>query len=76
MTLKLNLKTKLTCPKHRKYNPEIDGVGGIKAGCHDCAELYALYSSAMELRERAAKIAEKITKFLDERERDRIGLEA
>jgi hypothetical protein len=76
MTLKLNLKIKLTCPKHRKYNPELHGLGGIKGGCNHCSRLYVLHSSATDLQDCAAGVADDIEKFLGEREKDRIGLEA
>jgi hypothetical protein len=37
------------CSKHKRYNPAVDGVGGIKGGCPRCGLLLEIWESALEL---------------------------
>jgi hypothetical protein len=41
--LTIKLKAKLTCPKHKKFNPEKDGEGGIKGGCAVCFAIHDVW---------------------------------
>lgn len=38
-----SVKWKGRCLKHSMYDPEIDGLGGIRAGCHRCQLLLDIY---------------------------------
>jgi hypothetical protein len=38
-----SVKWKGRCGRHSTYNPEIDGLGGIRGGCHRCAMLLDIY---------------------------------
>jgi hypothetical protein len=37
------------CSKHPRYNPEIDGLGGIRGGCRRCEMLLEIYTHHMSL---------------------------
>ena len=52
MSMNLDLKLKLTCPRHPKYNPELHGQGAIKGGCENCERIYELFISAIHIRQR------------------------
>jgi len=43
MTLSLKLKYKGKCEHHPRYNPEIEGEGGIRGACRQCRWLYDMY---------------------------------
>jgi hypothetical protein len=43
VTLRLNLK--ITCPRHRKYDPQKSGEAGIKAGCAECYRMLRVYKA-------------------------------
>jgi hypothetical protein len=47
MTLRLNIK--LTCPRHRNYDPQKSGEAGIKAGCTDCYRMLRVYRAVIAL---------------------------
>lgn len=49
MSLHVNLKKTLTCPRHRGYNPEKDGRSGIKGGCIFCERLFELHDKVVSL---------------------------
>jgi len=46
MTLRINVKFKATCAKHRKYDPEKLGEAGIRGGCVDCFALLAIWKNS------------------------------
>ena len=46
----LNIKAKLSCPAHTRYNPEIDGEG-FRAACACCERLWIAYRHLNELRQ-------------------------
>lgn len=50
MSLEINIRQKLSCPKHPRYNPENGGEGAIKAGCEICSELLQLWKAAASFR--------------------------
>ena len=37
------VKIKLKCPKHVRYDPSRDGLGGIKGGCVECTALWDMF---------------------------------
>jgi hypothetical protein len=37
------------CSKHKRYNPAVDGAGGIKGGCPRCGLLLEIWESALKL---------------------------
>lgn len=39
------------CAKHKRYNPAIDGVGGIKGGCPRCTLLCEIWESSLKLNQ-------------------------
>jgi hypothetical protein len=49
--LKFTFKDKVTatvrasCPKHRRYNPEANGHGGIVGGCSTCQQLFEVWTA-------------------------------
>jgi hypothetical protein len=38
------IRWKGRCSKHQRYNPETDGLGGIRGGCVRCELLLEIYS--------------------------------
>lgn len=61
MTLWLHVNYRLTCPKHRRYDPIAQGEAGIKGGCSFCRCLLDLSRQAGRLLDEAA-LAEKVLK--------------
>jgi hypothetical protein len=37
------------CGKHKRYNPAIDGQGGIKGGCVRCNLLFDIWETSLKL---------------------------
>lgn len=37
------------CAKHKRYNPAIDGKGGIRGGCARCELLLDIWETAIKL---------------------------
>lgn len=50
-TIKLNERIRAKCSRHPRYNPEIDGRGGITDRCAGCYSLYDLYQAKTELED-------------------------
>lgn len=44
------------CQRHRGYNPERDGLAGIRAGCLRCRCLFDLMIEAFRFKERVRAI--------------------
>lgn len=52
----LKIQWKGTCPRHRKYNPRLQGEAGIKGGCSTCFALHDALMLSDKLCERLAEI--------------------
>ena len=39
------------CAKHKRYNPAIDGPGGVKGGCARCALLADIWEASLKLNQ-------------------------
>lgn len=39
------------CARHKRYNPAVDGAGGIRGGCHRCALLHDIWQASLKLNE-------------------------
>lgn len=37
------------CGRHKRYNPAVDGVGGIRGGCGRCQLLFEIWRTSLEL---------------------------
>ncbi|MBS1857844.1 MAG: hypothetical protein JST11_20915, partial [Acidobacteria bacterium] len=37
--------------RHKRYNPAVDGAGGIRGGCHRCALLHDIWQASLKLNE-------------------------
>jgi hypothetical protein len=37
------------CAKHKRFNPAVDGRGGIKAGCPRCSLLCEIWEASLSL---------------------------
>jgi hypothetical protein len=35
------------CSKHKRYNPAVDGVGGIRGGCPRCGLLFEIWETSL-----------------------------
>jgi hypothetical protein len=57
MTLRVKVNFKISCPKHRRYDPAEDGEAGIKGGCVVCNALLGLYQEAIRLIEKSGTCA-------------------
>jgi hypothetical protein len=39
------------CAKHKRYNPAVDGRGGIKGGCVRCSLLFDIWEASLKLNQ-------------------------
>jgi len=39
------------CAKHKRYNPGVDGSGGIKGACPRCTLLFEIWESSIRLNQ-------------------------
>jgi hypothetical protein len=39
------------CSKHKRYNPAIDGQGGIRGGCPRCNLLFDIWQTSLKLNQ-------------------------
>jgi hypothetical protein len=39
------------CAKHKRYNPAVDGRGGIKGGCARCNLLFDIWEASLKLNQ-------------------------
>ena len=39
------------CGRHKRYNPAIDGQGGIKGGCPRCGLLFDIWQASLKLNQ-------------------------
>ena len=39
------------CARHKRYNPAVDGQGGIKAGCVRCNLLFDIWEASLKLNQ-------------------------
>jgi hypothetical protein len=37
------------CSKHKRYNPAVDGLGGIRGGCTRCGLLFEIWEASLAL---------------------------
>jgi len=37
------------CSKHKRYNPAIDGLGGIRGACRRCTLLFEIWEASLRL---------------------------
>ena len=37
------------CARHKRYNPAVDGQGGIKAGCARCSLIFEIWEASLKL---------------------------
>ena len=37
------------CGRHKRYNPAIDGLGGIRGGCPRCQLLFEIWQASLHL---------------------------
>ena len=44
-----SIRWKGRCHKHPAYNPEIDGLGGIRGGCQRCEALLDIFTTHAKL---------------------------
>jgi hypothetical protein len=42
---KVTVTVRASCPKHRRYNPEANGHGGIVGGCSTCQQLFEVWTA-------------------------------
>jgi len=39
------------CAKHKRYNPAVDGRGGIRGGCPRCNLLFDIWETSLKLNQ-------------------------
>jgi hypothetical protein len=37
------------CSQHKRYNPAVDGLGGIRGGCPRCGLLFEIWETSLQL---------------------------
>jgi hypothetical protein len=57
MTVRVKVNFKISCPKHRRYDPAQDGEAGIKGGCIICTLMLGLHQQSLKLIENAGALA-------------------
>jgi hypothetical protein len=60
------------CSKHKRYNPAVDGLGGVKGGCPRCGLLFEIWETSLQLN----KLIRKFNPNHDDVERAKAALEA
>lgn len=69
-----SIRWKGRCHKHSGYNPEMDGLGGIRGGCKRCElllDIYAQHSSLIRLMREFGSRGDSKAKRLADRDADR-----
>jgi hypothetical protein len=39
------------CSRHKRYNPAIDGLGGIKGGCSRCTLMLEIWEASLRINQ-------------------------
>jgi len=39
------------CTRHKRYNPAVDGPGGIRGGCARCGLLFDIWEASLKLNQ-------------------------
>jgi hypothetical protein len=39
------------CSRHKRYNPAVDGQGGIRGGCPRCSLLFDIWQASLKLNQ-------------------------
>jgi len=39
------------CARHKRYNPPVDGLGGVVGGCLRCQLLYEIWDTSLRLNQ-------------------------
>ena len=60
MTLRLNIKMKMTCPRHPRFDPEKHGEAGIRGGCARCHRMLQMFTAAGQFIDAAEKLAQEL----------------
>jgi hypothetical protein len=60
------------CSKHKRYNPAVDGLGGVKGGCPRCGLLFEIWETSLQLN----KLIRKFDPNHDDVEGAKAALEA
>jgi len=50
MAYRAKLRIDVRCPKHIRFNPEIQGPGAIKAACASCQRLWDIHNTVRTLK--------------------------
>jgi hypothetical protein len=58
--LKHKIDVRMTCPRHRRYNPAIDRMAGVKGNCSICLRLLELCSDLQAMDLRIARVREEM----------------
>jgi hypothetical protein len=37
------------CSRHKRYNPAVDGLGGVRGGCARCNLLFEIWDASLNL---------------------------
>jgi len=62
--LKVNENVAAKCPKHLRYNPEIDGQGGIRGACSTCFDIYELHQARLKLEAAAREFSRRAAPWI------------
>ena len=62
--LKVNETVAAKCPRHTRYNPEIDGRGGIRGACSACFDIYELYQARLKLEAAAREFSQRAAPWI------------
>jgi len=54
--LKIKIEARAKCRRHPGYDPEKDGLAGIRGGCIHCEVILALYDAALDFEQLTALV--------------------
>jgi hypothetical protein len=61
----IKTRVRMQCERHRRYNPETDGRGGIRGACPKCEQMYEVYRRFAAARLRLEEAARDLKRCLE-----------
>lgn len=62
--LKVNENVAAKCPRHLRYNSEVDGKGGIRGACPTCFDIYELHQARLKLEAAAREFSRRAAPWI------------
>jgi hypothetical protein len=65
----ITVTLKAKCPRHPRFNPSLEGRGGIVGGCKGCEELCELFEEWARMARRVKEFEERHELWVEQQER-------